>query len=98
MGAKNQLPLSVGFGCHLGEVLYGNIGTPERLDFTVMGPAVNLTSRLESLCKPLQAKLIASQQVYNVNPHLIPLGVHTVKGISEPLAVFGIENKPARER
>ena len=40
-GRELGLPLSVGFGCHLGRVLYGNIGTSTRLDFTVMGPAVN---------------------------------------------------------
>ena len=42
LGREKDMELSVGFGCHIGEVLYGNIGTKNRLDFTVMGPAVNL--------------------------------------------------------
>ena len=45
-------PIRFGVGLHLGEVIYGNVGAPDRLDFTVMGPAVNRTARLESLTKP----------------------------------------------
>ena len=52
VAARLGYDVSVGFGCHIGDVIYGNIGTPRRLDFTVMGLAVNLTSRLESLCPP----------------------------------------------
>ena len=63
LGNELKLPLSVGFGVHIGEVVYGNIGTRKRLDFTVMGPAVNLPSRLESLCKPLRASLATSPEV-----------------------------------
>ena len=63
LGRRLNLSLSVGFGCHLGSVLYGNIGTGSRLDFTVMGPAVNLTSRLESMCKSLGAQLTVSREV-----------------------------------
>lgn len=53
-------PLAVGVGVHLGSVLYGNIGSEARHDFTVMGPAVNLASRLESLSKQLGATVVAS--------------------------------------
>jgi adenylate cyclase len=90
LGEQNQLELSVGFGCHIGEVLYGNIGASERLDFTVMGPAVNLASRLESMCKPLEAKLTASKKVYRDNPKLSYLGEHSMKGITEKVPVWGV--------
>jgi class 3 adenylate cyclase len=46
-------PLSFGVALHLGEILWGNVGAADRLDFTAIGPAVNLVSRLEGLCRPL---------------------------------------------
>ncbi len=46
-------PLPFGAAVHLGEILWGNIGAADRLDFTAIGPAVNLVSRLEALCRPL---------------------------------------------
>ena len=91
LGRQMNLPLSVGFGCHLGSVLYGNIGTETRLDFTVMGPAVNLTSRLESMCKSLGAQLTVSRDVaQNYGGHLQSFGVHSVKGVAEPVEIWGV--------
>jgi adenylate cyclase len=91
LGREINLPLSVGFGCHIGEVLYGNIGTETRLDFTVMGPAVNLTSRLESMCKSLGAQLTVSTLVAEGNQEkLTSFGFHKMKGIKEEVEVWGI--------
>ena len=90
-GKELDLPLSVGFGCHIGRVLYGNIGTQNRLDFTVMGPAVNLTSRLESMCKSLGAQLTVSNAVAAAHKDkLQSFGVHSVKGVSEPVEIWGV--------
>ena len=80
--------VSAGFGCHIGDVIYGNIGTPERLDFTVMGSCVNLASRLEGLCKPLQSTAVFSQSVQAHCPELSPAGSHALKGVSEPVPVW----------
>ena len=80
--------VSAGFGCHIGDVIYGNIGTPERLDFTVMGSCVNLASRLESLCKPLEATAVFSQSVQAHCPELSSAGSHALKGVSEPVPVW----------
>ena len=52
--------LKAGFALHYGEVSYGNIGAGDRLDFTVIGPDVNLTSRIERLCRELDRNLIMS--------------------------------------
>jgi adenylate cyclase len=52
--------IAYGLALHVGEVLYGNIGGESRLDFTVIGPAVNLTARIESLCGELKRELLLS--------------------------------------
>ena len=80
--------LAAGFGCHIGEVIYGNIGTPDRLDFTVMGSSVNLASRLESLCKTVQARGVFSAQVQAHCRGLEAGGAHQLKGIEEPVPVW----------
>lgn len=80
--------VAVGFGGHIGEVVQGNIGTPNRLDFTVMGPAVNLASRLEGLCKPLQADAVFSESVAAGTEGLRPAGRHAVKGVADPVTTF----------
>ena len=80
--------VQVGFGGHIGEVVQGNIGTPVRLDFTVMGPAVNLANRLEGLCKPLQVAAVFSDAVAVADLGLHAAGPQTVKGVATPVQVF----------
>ena len=58
---------------HLGDVLYGNVGSDRRLDFTVIGPAVNEASRLEALCSPHDVKLIASRRFVDAHAQHGPL-------------------------
>ena len=78
-----------GVGLHLGEVVYGNVGAPDRLDFTVIGPAVNLTARLESLTKTLNIPMICSQAFADsLQQPLDTLGLHRFKGIEQPLQVY----------
>ena len=82
-------PLPFGAALHLGEMLWGNIGAADRLDFTAIGPAVNLVSRLEGLCKPLgKAVLISGALAAETETPLIPLGRHELRGIVGPCAVF----------
>lgn len=87
-------PLGFGLALHVGEVVYGNIGTTSRLDFTVIGPAVNATSRLEGLTKQLGRRVLLSgpfAYLCDCAPeHLEPLGSHPLRGVGEPLAVFGL--------
>jgi adenylate cyclase len=59
---------TVRLGLHIGQVLYGNIGSEERLDFTVVGPAVNEVSRVVSMCRSIDRDLLASAQFVAVTP------------------------------
>lgn len=52
---------SLGIGAHVGDVMYGNIGSKSRLDFTIIGPAVNIALRLENLTKSLRRPVLMSQ-------------------------------------
>ena len=82
-------PLPFGAALHLGEILWGNIGAADRLDFTAIGPAVNLVSRLEGLCRPLRRSvLISGALAAETTTPLVPLGEHTLRGIASPCAVF----------
>ncbi len=82
-------PLPFGAALHLGEMLWGNIGAADRLDFTAIGPAVNLVSRLEGLCRPLdKAVLVSGTFAAETGVPLIPLGTHALRGIASSCAVF----------
>jgi class 3 adenylate cyclase len=87
--AKGQPPLPFGAALHLGEILWGNIGAADRLDFTAIGPAVNLVSRLEGLCRPLgRSVLISGAVAAETTTSLVPLGEHRLRGIAAPCTVF----------
>lgn len=93
--ATGQPSLHVGIGLHAGSVSYGNIGAAygedARLDFTVIGPAVNLATRLEGLCPQLEQPLLASRQFASVcGSRLKFLGSHAVRGFDDPQDVFGL--------
>ena len=84
------VPISVGFGVHLGDVQYGNIGTPDRLDFTVMGPAVNLASRLEGMTKTLQIDAVFSEAIGAISNRLKFHAKVDVKGIEHPVDCWAL--------
>ncbi len=87
--AQGLPPLPFGAALHLGEILWGNIGAVDRLDFTAIGPAVNLVSRLEGLCRPLgRSVLISGAVAAETATLLLPLGEHALRGIAAPCAVF----------
>ena len=87
--AQGLPPLPFGVELHLGEILWGNIGAADQLDFTAIGPAVNLVSRLEGLCRPLgRPVLISGAVAAETATPLIPLGEHILRGITVPCAVF----------
>jgi adenylate cyclase len=95
--AESAGPLAFVATLHVGEVAYGNIGSPERLDFTVLGPAVNLVSRLEGLAKELDQPLLCSAAFAGaLDLPLASLGHFALKGVAEPEEIFAPE--PARGR
>jgi adenylate cyclase len=92
--AAGKQTLDFGVALHLGEVLYGNIGSSERLDFTVVGSAVNEASRIEGLCRPLQRKVLVSstfqEAAVSSGDKMVSVGVHALRGIREPQELFTI--------
>lgn len=76
-------------GLHVGDVSYGNIGSPTRLDFTVIGPAVNLASRLQGLAKELGYPIVTSDLIARmVKLPVKPLGRHPIRGLRAPVEIF----------
>ena len=86
----NAPPLGFGIGLHLGDVMYGNIGTPTRIEFTVIGAAANEAARIESLCKVLKVPLIASEKVVRHLSHREwkSLGRHALRGVGNEMELF----------
>ena len=87
--AQGLPPLPFGVALHLGEMLWGNIGAADRRAFTTIGPAVNLVSRLEGLCRPLgRSVMISGAVAAEITTPLVPLGEHVLRGIAAPCTVF----------
>ena len=82
-------PLNFGIGLHRGDITYGNIGTTKRLDFTVIGTAVNEVSRIEGLCKPMgRPVLMSSAFAASVPSGLVSLGPQTLRGVAGQQEIF----------
>ena len=85
---------AVDLALHVGEVFYGNVGAVDRLDFTVIGPAVNEVARIEALCEPLGRKVLISAELASVvgdSRRLEPLGYHTLRGVRDLREIYGLD-------
>ncbi len=91
--ARGDALIRYGIGLHLGDVLYGNIGTRDRLEFSVIGSAANEAARLENLCKRMERPLLISEAFARVcgTADLLSLGFHAFKGLSRPQEVFTLK-------
>ena len=85
--------LAMGIGLDVGPVTYGNIGSPDRLDFTVLGSSVNIASRVQDLCKVLGETVLATAQVAACSPdQFVSQDKHSVRGVSTPLEIFALRS------
>jgi len=80
---------------HVGELLYGNLGSPRRLDFTVLGPAVNEAARIESFCASLEQAVIVSTAFAEASGQarrrLVSVGRYAMKGVAQPQELFTMD-------
>ena len=92
--------VTVDLALHVGDLLYGNVGAADRLDFTVIGPAVNEVVRIEAWCEPLQHAVLASAEfaaaLEDTDNRLISLGCYELRGVREPKEIFGLPPSAVR--
>lgn len=94
--AAGQPVTSVYLGLHIGDVFYGNIGSDDRLDFTVVGPAVNETSRIASLCRSVDRSVLLSSSFVDVTPEpdrsrLVSVGRYALRGVGRAQELFTLD-------
>jgi adenylate cyclase len=81
-------------GLHVGEVFYGNVGSRERLDFTVIGPAVNEASSIAAMCRSVEQPILMSAAFANVGDirrRLLSVGRYALRGVSNPQELFTLD-------
>lgn len=91
--SRGQEPIRIGMGLHCGPAISGTIGSTERMEYTVIGDTVNMTSRIEASTKAFGADLLVSQAVIDkIGPDYLvdSAGEATVKGKSEPLRLYKV--------
>jgi adenylate cyclase len=95
--AGDNLPTTqVYLGLHVGEVFYGNIGSDERLDFTVVGPAVNEVARIAAMCRSVERNVLLSQAFADAmarleRGRLISVGRYALRGVEHPQELFTLD-------
>ncbi len=89
VAAMGEPPLHIVVALHVGTAIYGNIGAANRLDFTVIGPAVNLVSRVEAVAKTLDLPIVVSDEFARAYARpLRSLGTHQLRGLAAPHELF----------
>jgi adenylate cyclase len=87
-----QKPIVTKIALHTGDMMYGNVGAADRLDFTVIGPAVNTVARVQTMCAELDEPLLASRDFARLVPsHLVSRGLYRLRGLAEPTELFALK-------
>lgn len=98
--AHGEAALGLGIALHQGEVSYGNIGAQNRLDFTVIGAVVNEACRVEAMTRALGVDVLLTQSFVRVAElgadAVVALGAHRLKGVAEPVELFGLPGAGSR--
>jgi adenylate cyclase len=92
--ADNKPVTDMYLGLHVGKVFYGNVGSRERLDFTVLGPAVNEASRIAAMCRSVDQPVLISAafaDVDDIKRRLVSVGRYALRGVSHPQELFTID-------
>lgn len=94
--AAENLPVTdMYLALHVGTVFYGNIGSKERLDFTVIGPAVNEVSRIAAMCRSVDQPLLVSaafaDAVGDLRSHLVSVGRFALRGVAQPQELYTVD-------
>jgi adenylate cyclase len=85
--------IDLGVGLHVGDVMYGNIGTPDRLEFSVIGAAANEAARIEGMCKTLEiSPVVSGAFARHVPERLRSLGLHALRGVGEPQELYTLRS------
>jgi adenylate cyclase len=87
--------LDIGVALHVGDVMYGNIGAADRLDFTVIGASVNEVCRVEAMCKVLGEPLLMTSAFASAlsDPEVTSLGHHQLKGVAQPQEILTVRRR-----
>jgi adenylate cyclase len=92
--ADGQPVTDMYLGLHVGKLFYGNVGSRERLDFTVIGPAVNEASRIAAMCRSLDQPVLMSAafaDVGDIKRRLVSVGRYALRGVSHPQELFTLD-------
>jgi adenylate cyclase len=97
--AKDLPTTDVYLGLHVGEVSYGNIGSKDRLDFTVVGPAVNEVNRIATMCRSAERNVLLSAAFAEAmaaaeRPRLVSVGRYALRGVERPQELFTLAPTP----
>ncbi|PWF49008.1 adenylate/guanylate cyclase domain-containing protein [Massilia glaciei] len=101
LAAEGRPALAVGIGLHSGLAVIGNVGSPDRHEFTAIGDTVNIAARVEAMCKPLGYPVVCSEAVaaaLGFPPDLVGLGEHQLKGRRAGVGLYGLDQALAAAR
>ena len=98
--AEGRPVTNVYLGLHIGDVFYGNVGSEDRLDFTVVGPAVNEVARIAAMCRSVDRPIVMSADFVQATPdpergHLVSVGRYALRGVSRAQELFTLDPERA---